>query len=121
MSADVGQERELRLEAILARCNAAVRDPGLPPLDSSPDAMSGVFGFFPVYFPEEIVHALPRIAHDEAPVEVVILARIDHEAREIGLPGLEQMIHQQHGVNERHVDVGSSVQNQKRMLDLIDV
>ena len=39
----------------------------------------------------------------------------------VALPCLEQMIHQQHGVNERHVHVGGTVKDQQRMLDLVDV
>src|SRR5262249_30814791 len=54
---------------------------------------------------EERIHPLPRVAHHEAPIEVVILARIHHEGREIRFPGFEEMVHQQHRMNERHVDV----------------
>src|ERR1700760_1806296 len=38
---------------------------------------------------EERVHTLPRVAHHEAPIEIVILARIHHERREIRFPRLQ--------------------------------
>ena len=57
MGPNVVHAGEQRLDAILDKCNAVARNPGLPPGDPLPDAMSGTFGYFPVYFPEEIVHA----------------------------------------------------------------
>lgn len=57
MVPDTARDRELRLDAILDSCNAASRDPALPRPESLPESIRGAFGYFPVYFPEEIVHA----------------------------------------------------------------
>jgi hypothetical protein len=70
---------------------------------------------------EEPIQPLPRVAHYEAAVELVIFAGIHHEAHDIALPRLEQVIHQHHRVNERHVHVGGAVQDQQRMLHLTEV
>ena len=70
---------------------------------------------------EERVHPVPRVANDEAPIEVVEFTGVRHEAYEIAFPRLQQMIDQEHRVNERHVDIRRPVQNQQRMLNLIDV
>jgi hypothetical protein len=70
---------------------------------------------------EEVIHPMPRVSNDKAPIEVVEFAGIRHEGREIALPRLQQMIDEQHGVDVRDVDVGRPVQNQEWVLNLIDV
>ncbi|HMM54631.1 MAG TPA: 2-hydroxyacyl-CoA dehydratase [Candidatus Desulfobacillus sp.] len=57
MSAQAARDYEAELTSILDRCNVAARDYSIPTKEELPEGYTGVFGHFPVYFPEEIVHA----------------------------------------------------------------
>jgi len=57
MNAQVAYDHEAELTSVLERCNAAARDYNIPSKSELPEGYIGTLGHFPVYFPEEIVHA----------------------------------------------------------------
>ena len=57
MSAQIAQDHEARLSAILERCHTSALDSGIPASNALPEGFSGTLGHFPVYFPDEIAHA----------------------------------------------------------------
>src|SRR5262245_10530794 len=70
---------------------------------------------------EEVVHPMPRVTQYVLAREVVELTRIRHERDQVALSFLEQLVHEPHRVQVRHVDVRRPVQYEQRPLQSVDV
>ena len=57
MQAQIAQDHEAQLTAILERCHTTALDAGIPDKNALPEGFTGTLGHFPVYFPDEIAHA----------------------------------------------------------------
>ena len=70
---------------------------------------------------EEVIHTMPRIVQHMRSCEVMKLAGIHHERKQIAFALLERFVNEPDGFEIGNVDVGRAVQNKQRARQSIDV